>query len=756
MAGKREPMPKGETNLPVPPRGPGPRAAAIAPVSASVDVGLATAPAATADAVTPTATPATEPERGAVAESGEQLEATASEPVRAALHELRVHQIELEMQHEELRRAQQELAAARERYLELYELAPLGYVTVSEKGIVLRANLAAARLLGDDRAALVGAPISRFIHQPDQDAYYLCHTRLLDGRWADPARTSAAQTLELRLARPDGTQFWAGLVLSLAEEAGERLIHHVLSDVNERKAAEAALLERTRLLDLANDAIIIRDPDSRVVYWSKGAEATYGWPAVDAAGRVTHELLQTTFPVSLAATNAALESAGEWRGELGHTARDGRGLTVESRQSVERDARGGIRAVLEINRDITERRLADEARASLEAQLQQAQKMESIGRLAGGVAHDFNNMLGAILGNAELALEAIEPSHPVRADLLEIQAAARRSADLTRQLLAFARRQTFSPRVLDLNETLGGMLDMLRRLVLAGVELGWKPGLGLWPVSVDPSQLDQVLTNLVVNAGDAVGDTGTVTIETGNASLDAFDCADQPGAVPGEYVVLTVTDNGFGMDAATRRHLFEPFFTTKGIGKGTGLGLATVYGIVKQNEGFICVSSEVGTGSTFRVHLPRHQSQPVSSVEPTPRFASHGGGETILLVEDEPAILRLGTAMLERLEYRVISAATPGEAIRLAREHAGEIHLLMTDVVMPEMNGRDLARNLLSLYPRLGRLFMSGYTADVIADRGVLDPGVHFLQKPFSTNDLAAKVREALDQDPVSADLSAG
>ncbi len=526
-------------------------------------------------------------------------------------------------------------------------------------------------------------------------------------------------------------------------------------EMAEREAAEAALRERARLLDLAHDAIIVRDPDSRVVYWSRGAVAIYGWPAEEATGHVTHDLLQTTFPVSRAATDAALESAGEWTGDLRHTARDGRGLTVESRQSVERDARGRIRAVLEINRDITERRLADQARASLEAQLAQAQRMESVGRLAGGVAHDFNNMLAAILGTAEIALEALDPSHPVRADLLEIKDAARRSADLTRQLLAFARRQTATPKVLDLNEAVGGMLDMLRRLVLAGVELSWRPGADPWPVLVDPSQLDQVLTNLVVNAGDVIGAVGTVIIETGNATLDADDCAARPGAVPGEYVVLTVGDNGRGMDAETLSHIFEPFFTTKESGKGTGLGLATVYGIARQNEGFIDAESELGTGSTFRVYLPRHRG-PATAPEARPQGVAAGGGETVLLVEDEPAILRLATAMLERLGYHVIAAATPREAIRLAREHSGELHLLMTDVVMPGMTGPDLARSLLSLHPRLGLLYMSGYTADIIADHGVLDEGVHFLQKPFSARDLAARVREALDQDPVSADPPAG
>jgi PAS domain S-box-containing protein len=395
--------------------------------------------------------------------------------------------------------------------------------------------------------------------------------------------------------------------------------------------------------------------------------------------------------------------------------------------------------------DITGHKQAEAEREKLQAQLNQAQKMESIGRLAGGVAHDFNNMLAAILGHAELALEKMDPTQPIFEDLQEIQKAAERSADLTRQLLAFARKQTVSPRVLDLNATVAGMLKMLRRLIREGIELVWLPGVELGPVKMDPSQLDQILANLAVNARDAIGGVGTFSIATQNATLDWAGCVGHADAVPGEYVVLLVSDTGCGMTKEVLAHLFEPFFTTKGIGEGTGLGLATVYGIIRQNHGFVTVDSLPGHGTTFTIYLPRYNNKAAPmqanvSVAPVAR-----GRETILLVEDEPVILNIVTTMLERLDYTVLAAATPGEAIRLARERHGEIHLLMTDVVMPEMNGRDLAKNLLSLYPNLKRLFMSGYTADVIAHHGVLDEGVNFIQKPFSKSDLAAKLREVLD-----------
>jgi CheY-like chemotaxis protein len=289
------------------------------------------------------------------------------------------------------------------------------------------------------------------------------------------------------------------------------------------------------------------------------------------------------------------------------------------------------------------------------------------------------------------------------------------------------------------------MLTMLKRLIGEDIHLDWRPQQDLWSVNVDPAQVDQVLANLCVNARDAIADVGTIIIETTNSVLDEAWCADHPGFHPGEYVTLAVRDDGCGMDEKTLSHVFEPFFTTKGVGKGTGLGLATVYGAVKQNNGFINVSSELGRGTTFTIYLPRHESraeQPrtESAAKPITR-----GQETILLVEDEAANLRLTSEMLQRQGYSVLTANTPGEGMRIAREHSGPIHLLMTDVVMPEMNGRDLARNLLALHPHLKRLFTSGYTADVIANHGVLDEGVHFIGKPFSMRELAAKVREVLD-----------
>ncbi|MCB2218601.1 MAG: PocR ligand-binding domain-containing protein [Desulfobulbaceae bacterium] len=387
-------------------------------------------------------------------------------------------------------------------------------------------------------------------------------------------------------------------------------------------------------------------------------------------------------------------------------------------------------------------------RERLEEQLRMAQKMESVGRLAGGVAHDFNNMLGVILGYSELALAQIGTEQPISGALQGIHQAARRSADLTQQLLAFARKQEVVPRVLDLNEVLAGMLDMLKRLIGEHIDLVWQPGDHLAPVNMDPSQIDQILANLCINARDAMKDTGRIVIETGNAAVDDADTSRYAEAVPGHYVLLSVSDDGCGIDPETRSHLFEPFFTTKDIGKGTGLGLATVYGIVKQNNGFVIVDSESGRGTTFSIYLPSHDEHINTPSPPASKKTSVSGTETILLVEDEPMILEMTTIMLRDHGYHVLGASLPAEAIHLARTHSGQIHLLLTDVIMPDMNGRDLANQILACHSGLDCLFMSGYTADVIADHGVLDEGVHFIQKPFTMQDLAVKVRAIFDVHP--------
>jgi two-component system, cell cycle sensor histidine kinase and response regulator CckA len=559
-------------------------------------------------------------------------------------------------------------------------------------------------------------------------------------------------SMEYRLRKADGEYGW---ILDLGNpryDSDGNFTGYIgyCYDVTERKRLE---LERQRFFLLAESSsefIGMCDLDMNPLYANPAGRRMVGLPDMAAACRI--KVQDYFFP----------EDQGYIRDEFfPRVLRDGQG-DVEIRLRhfqtgdaiwvfyylfVVRDTGGQGIGWATVSRDITERKHAEAEKEKLQAQLAQAQKMESVGRLAGGVAHDFNNMLSVILGHVELAQERVGPDEALHTDLQEIQKAARSSADLTRQLLAFARKQTVAPTVLDLNQTVEGMLKMLRRLIGEDIELAWLPGDNIAPVFIDPSQVDQILANLCVNARDAIVGVGKITIETTGVSFDDAYCVDHAGFAPGDFVMLSVSDDGCGMDAETQSHLFEPFFTTKGTGRGTGLGLATVYGVVKQNQGLISIYSEPGQGTTFKIYLPRHAAPadllPVREQASAPAAV----GETILLAEDEPAILQLTTLMLEGLGYTVIAAGTPGEAIRLAREHTGRIDLLMTDVVMPEMNGRDLAGNLLSIYPDIRRLFMSGYTANVIAHRGVLDKGVHFLQKPFSKNDLAAKVREALSRE---------
>ncbi|MBF0233469.1 MAG: PAS domain S-box protein [Desulfamplus sp.] len=397
-------------------------------------------------------------------------------------------------------------------------------------------------------------------------------------------------------------------------------------------------------------------------------------------------------------------------------------------------------------RDITEVKLAEEEQKKLQVQLSHSQKMESVGRLAGGVAHDFNNMLGVILGHTEMLMYQISPDQPFYADLQKIQIAGERSANLVRQLLAFARKQTVALKVLDLNKIVESMLTMLRRLISEDIGLTLVPGKKLWSVKIDPSQIDQILVNLCVNARDAITGVGNLTIETENITFDEYYCSHHKGFLPGDYVLLAVSDTGCGMDKETLSNIFEPFFTTKEMGKGTGLGLATVYGIVKQNNGFINVYSEPDQGTTFRIYLPRYMGTSGHNQQEDKTEQLVHGNETILLVEDEPSLLEMTTMMLQSLGYTVLAASNPGESIYLAQEHKGKIDMLMTDVIMPEINGLDLAKQLFSLSSILKCLFMSGYTANVITHHGVLDEGLNFIQKPFSVNQLANKIREVLDK----------
>jgi signal transduction histidine kinase/CheY-like chemotaxis protein len=522
----------------------------------------------------------------------------------------------------------------------------------------------------------------------------------------------------------------------------------IATDITERRQAEEELRRRETLLQrifevlpvglwLADrDGTLLRGNPAAIRIWGAEPRVPITEYGIFKAWRLPSR--EPVLPDEWALARTIREGVTVLDELLEIEAFDGVRRTILNYTAPVLDEQGATEGAIVINLDVSDR-------VAMEERFAQAQKMEAVGRLAGGVAHDFNNMLSVILGYTELALDRVDPTDQLHADLEEVYRAASHSAEITRQLLAFARRQTINPIVLDLNTTVESMLKMLRRLIGEDIDLVWHPGAGLWPVHMDPSQVDQILANLCVNARDAISGVGRITIEACNVSLTSDDLRESAGCVPGDYVQLSVSDDGCGMDAETLRQVFEPFFTTKGVGAGTGLGLATVYGIVKQNAGFINAYSEPGKGSTFRIYLPRHAGEGVAPMAGGAAELPHGRGETVLIVEDEAAILKLTTTMLWRLGYEVLGASSPEEALALAGAHSGGIHLLVSDVVMPGMDGRKLADRLLAQHAGLKVLFMSGYTANVIAHRGVLDEGVAFVQKPFAIRDFAIAVRSTLD-----------
>ncbi len=574
---------------------------------------------------------------------------------------------------------------------------------------------------------------------------------LIHNKLADCLFSGEPFMIETEIITAKGRRLWTELRGIAPVVDGERTaVIGTFQDITNRKQAEEGLQESEALqrilLDNLPAGVIIVDPETRVIERvNEHVAALFGAPVDHLLGHRCHSLL---CPADEGACPVCDLGKTVDNSEREILRKDGSRLSII--KTVKRIQLKGQERLLECFVDVSERKRAEQERESLQSQLSQAQKMESVGRLAGGVAHDFNNMLQSITGNAELALDKIDPAHPLYGNLSEILKVAQRSADLTRQLLAFARKQTISPITLDLNETISGMLKMLHRLIGENVAFSWKPALNLWTVRVDPSQIDQILVNLCVNARDAIFGVGSVTITTENIRLDQSHNENHPRFIAGEYVLITVSDTGAGIEKDMLDQIFEPFFTTKEAGKGTGLGLSTVYGIVKQNYGFVYVNSEPGQGTTFKIYLPRFVGEVEKSTGEGTAELPTACGETVLIVEDERIILEVGKEILERLGYGVLAAGTPGEAIRIFEAHAAEIELLISDVIMPEMNGRVLAELIRNIKPEIKCLFISGYTANVIAHHGVLDPDVNFIQKPFSIKDLAVKVREVLDNTKIS------
>jgi two-component system cell cycle sensor histidine kinase/response regulator CckA len=510
----------------------------------------------------------------------------------------------------------------------------------------------------------------------------------------------------------------------------------------ERRRVEARL---AGVLDATTEAIIAVDAAQRIVLFNASAERTFGYTAAEVQGQPLDMLLPPQLAAAhrqhlqafAAATEAAPRSMSERHGALVGRRKDGSEFPIEA--SIATLAQEGQTICTVFLQDVS-------ARKQLETQLMQAQKMEAIGQLAGGIAHDFNNLLTAITGYIELALDSLPPDQPAYSDLTEAQKAAQRATTLTAQLLAFARKQIIDVRVLDLNQLVLELDKLLRRVLGEHIELITQPTLDLGQVKVDPGQIEQVIVNLAVNSRDAMPHGGKLMIETANTVLGSDYAHRHSGVPPGAYVMLVISDTGSGMDAGVQRHIFEPFFTTKEPGKGTGLGLATCYGIIKQHGGHIELYSKAGYGTTFKIYLPRVEEAPDPLLVHDQATAVPHGTEVALLVEDESVVRALAGRVLRELGYTVLEATNGAEALHTMHAYAGPpIDLLITDVVMPRMGGKALAEQLMVVYPRIKVLFVSGYATDIIAHHGRLDPGTNFLAKPFTPTALAHKLREVLD-----------
>lgn len=645
---------------------------------------------------------------------------------------------------ESLREAESRARSSEAQKTAVLQTALDAIVVADAHGNITDYNPAAEKMFGYPRGEALGRPLADLlIPEPQREAHRAGFRRYLETGHA----SMLGKRVEMTALRADGREFPAELVVVPTRVGDTLSFTGHIRDLSERMRTEQALtaseVRFRRLADSGLIGIIMADTSGNIVDANDTFLAMVGHDRGELRSGALN-WVEMTPPEWRHLDRAAIEelaktgAAKAWEKE--YLRKDGsRVPVVVGVALVEPDL--GVCFVL----DLSARRRAEEALSRAEERLRQSQKMEAIGTLAGSIAHDFNNLLSVILGYAESLIEDLPPGDPVRADLEQIDRAGKRAEDLTRQLLAFSRRQILQPKVLNLNLAISDMARMLERIIGEDIELSFLPAAQLGAVYVDPGQIEQVLLNLVVNARDAMPRGGKLTIETSERELDPlYLSSERLSLPPGRYVVLRVTDTGRGMDSATQGRIFEPFFSTKGPGKGTGLGLSTVHGIVHQSGGHVRVESEPGTGTTFEVYLPRHEpsSQPPEREIPA---ASLRGSETILLVEDEEQVRQLLVTILRRHGYHVLPAPTAADALLIGELHEGPIHLLLTDVVMPRTGGRELWQRLAPLRPDLKVLFMSGYTDDAIFRHGVQSSQLDFIQKPASPSALLAKVRAVLD-----------
>jgi PAS domain S-box-containing protein len=601
---------------------------------------------------------------------------------------------------------------------------------IGECAFIAEVNEALSNMYGMSPEQMTGLPVRQFA--PD------CGKQMADLVQNEDYRISELESQEYDI---DGNQItivegYTGIV----EQGVLKRVWGVQRDISDRKRADEERFRLWTAVEQAAELIVITDTDGTIQYVNPSFEKVTGYSRLEAVGNNPRLLKSGMHDESFYRTMwDTIKGGDNWKGRLTNKRKDGNLYEEEAVISPIRDDLGSIVSFVAVKRDVTQE-------LALEGQLLQAQKMEAVGQLAGGVAHDFNNLLTVITGYAEIIESSLAHDDPLVPEIAEISKAADSAAELTGQLLAFSRKQIIDLRVIELDEVISRSQKMLGRIIGEDVDLVFRPGIDVGRIKADPAQIDQILVNLAVNARDAMPEGGRLVIETLNIHReDVYVPMGEAGAeLPRDYVMLVISDDGAGMDDATIERIFEPFFSTKGHGRGSGLGLSTVYGIVAQHNGYVRVSSELGVGTRFEVCFPRVLEQ-ACRVERVDRTDLPRGTETVLLVEDEDVVRRLARKVLERQGYQVIEAVDGGDACRQSKAYDGEIHLLLTDVVMPNMNGRDLHVELLKTRPGIRGLFMSGYTDDVIAHHGVLDDGVDFMQKPFTAVALARKVRDVLD-----------
>jgi two-component system, cell cycle sensor histidine kinase and response regulator CckA len=639
-------------------------------------------------------------------------------------------------EHDAARRANQALIDSEVAHRLLFEASPIPVIVFDVETLAyLAVNEAALLLYGYTHDELLRMKIS--------DLRSLSEAGSVKEAVAALGEAPARGTVLHR--RKDGSSFFAEYNSRMLIFAGRRARITVITDVTARHEAEEMRSLLAAIVQSSNDAIVSKRIDGSITSWNTAAERLFGYSAAEAVGQPIGLVIppdRSAEERDLLARVAAGERVEHY--ETTRRRKDGTAVEVSISLAPILNTSGQVVGASKTARDLTAQRRGEAILRNTEEQLRQAQKMEAVGRLAGGIAHDFNNMLSVILSYSELLLAELKPTDSARGEIEEVHAAALSAANLTRQLLMFSRQQILAPRVLALNDVLAGTDKMIRRIVGEDIDFISVPAPGLGRVLADPGQVEQVIMNLVVNARDAMPTGGQLTLETGNVELGSDYARDHLGVRPGPHVMLAVSDTGIGMDQATQARIFEPFFTTKGVGKGTGLGLSTVFGIAQQSGGSVWVYSEPGAGTTFKVYFPRVEADLAAASAPSSGPATLRGSETILLVEDQEQVRAVAAGILQRSGYRPIVAQNAGDALLLAEKHRGAIHLLLTDVVMPQISGVELARRIGQLRPELKVLFMSGYTDDSIVRHGVLDSRMAFLQKPFTPESLTRKLREVL------------